>query len=237
VAATGGLGSALSSVDWGANITQFCANGAIVDGIDKGVMRLAIWSKQFEIIEGKERPAICFIREMQTAGHLAAAAAALGCYKLAASGMRTIVESALYYSYFRVHEAELATLLRDERWYMSKQEILDYHVIHTVGFADLQKKISLSEILNPWYSKLSAVIHGQVPGMWHTQKGIAGIKYEAELAAEVADYFEGATKIVDRLFFSTVGRELWSYFSPTAKKSLLHGMSGELKTVLGLSAA
>lgn len=231
------LAAALAAVDWAGNVAQFCADASIVQRMEAAGLRLAVWSRQFENIEGKEVPAICFIREMQTAGHLTATAAALGCYKLAASGMRTVLESALYYSYFRVHGAELATLLRDDGWYISKQEILDYHGVHTEGFAELQKKFPLTATLNPWYSKISAVVHGQLPGAWHSQKGIADIKSDSLLSKAVADHFDECVKIVDRLFLLTVGRELWPFFSSAAKKSLLHGVPGEVKTLLALDSA
>lgn len=231
------ISSALSAVNWAGNVAQYCADEDVVERMEAAGLRLAVWSKQFENIEGKVVPAICFVREMQTAGHLTAAAAALGVYKLAASGMRTVVETALYYSYFRVHPVELATLLRDEKWYIGKQEVLDYHAVHTDGFADLQKKLSLAAILNPWYSKMSAIIHGQVPGAWHSQQGIADIKSSKELSQDVAAQFEECIRIVDRLFLLTVGRELWAYFSPSAKKSILHGVPGDIKTLLALDSA
>jgi hypothetical protein len=231
------LAAALTAVNWNGIVVEYCADTPVVERMEAAGLRLAVWSKQFENIEGKEVPAICFVREMQTAGHLAATAFALGCYKLAASGMRTVVETALYYSYFRVHQVELATLLRDDKWYVSKQEILDYHSLHTPGFADLQKKLPLSAILNPWYSKISAVIHGQVPGAWHAQKGIADIKFNPTLSKAVAEQFDECVAIVDRLFLLTVGRELWAFFSPSAKKTLLHGVPGDVKTLLALDSA
>lgn len=200
-------------------------------------LRLAIWSKQFENIEGNDNQAICFVREMQTAAHLTVTATALACYKLAASGLRTVVETALYYSYFRSHPAELATLLRDDKWYISKQDVLDYHSTHTTGFYELQKKFPLAAILNPWYSRMSAIIHGQIPGAWHRQRSISQITPNDILTAEVAKELEACVTIVDRLFFTTVGKDLWEYFSPTAKKSLLHGISGEFKTALALDSA
>lgn len=200
-------------------------------------IRLAIWSKQFENLEGNENPAICFVREMQSAGHFAVTASAISCYKLAASGMRTVVETALYYSYFRSHRAELATLLRDDKWYITKGEILEYHATHTADFIELQKKIPLSGVLNPWYSKISAIVHGQIPGMWHSQTGISDIKPNAALLTAVVQEFEECVRIVDRLFFLTVGRELWPSFSPPAKKALLHGMHGDVKSALGLDSA
>jgi hypothetical protein len=231
------LAAALGAVNWAGNVAQYCAEVEIIERMEVAGVRLAVWSKQFENIEGTRVPAICFIREMQTAGHLVATASALGCYKLAASGMRTVVETALYYSYFRIHEVELATLLRDDKWYISKQEILDYHVLHTPGFAELQKKFPLSAILNPWYNKISAIIHGQVPGTWHTQKAIIDIKSDPTLSKEVAEQFEECVRIVDRLFLLTVGRELWGVFSSSAKKRLLRGVPGEIKTLLVLDSA
>lgn len=231
------LAPAITAVDWAANVAQYCTDGGIVDRMEAAGLRLAIWSKQFENIEGKQVPAICFIREMQTAGHLTATAAALGLYKLAASAMRTVVETALYYSYFRVHPVELATLLRDEKWYVSKQDIVDYHATHTHGFSELQKKLSLVAILNPWYSEISAIVHGQVPGAWHAQRGIVDIKSNPVLSSAVVEQFEECVRIVDRLFLLTVGRELWAYFSPSAKKGILHGMPGDIKTLLALDSA
>ncbi|WP_157656436.1 hypothetical protein [Burkholderia ubonensis] len=231
------LCAALGAVNWAGNVAEFSANTPAVEQFEAAALRLAIWSRQFENIEGKSNPAICFVREMQVAGHMAATASALGCYKLAASGLRTIVETALYYSYFRTHPVELATLLRDDKWYVSKQDILDYHAQHTSGFGELQKKWPLNSILNPWYSKISAVVHGQVPGVWHSQKGISGIKSNDALLGEVVNELNVCIQIVDRLFFLTVGRELWQNFSQSAKRSLIHGLPGDFKAVFGLDSA
>lgn len=231
------LSAAILSVNWEGHVGTFCADTPTVERFETAGLRLAIWSKQFEIIEGKENQAICFVREMQAAGHLAVTATALACYKLAASGLRTVVETALYYSYFRNHPAELATLLRDDKWYVSKQDVVDYHLTHTPGFSDLQKKFPLGAILNPWYSRMSAIIHGQVPGVWHSQKAISQIAPNSLLMSEVVKEFEECIQIVDRLFFTTVGKDLWEYFSPSAKKSLLHGLAGDFKTALALDSA
>lgn len=231
------LSTAVLAVKWPDNVAAFCANVPIVERFEVASLRLAIWSKQFENIEGTENQAICFVREMQTASHLAVTATALACYKLAASGLRTVVETALYYSYFRTHPTELATLLRDDKWYVSKQEILDYHMTHTAGFGDLQKKLPVGSILNPWYSRMSAIIHGQIPGAWHSQRAISQIAPNTELMSAVASELEQCVSIVDRLFFTTVGRELWGNFSPSAKTALLKGLTGEVKTAMGLDSA
>lgn len=229
--------SALQSVDWNANVSVLCGNAPAVARLEAASVRLAVWAKQFENTEGKDNPAICFIREMQSAGHFTVTASALACYKLAASGMRTILETALYYSYFRSHPSELATLVRDDKWYISKQEILDYHATHGAKFAEHQKKLPLIGELNTWYSKISAIVHGQIPGVWHSQGGISSTKPDDKLLEVVMLEFEQCIRIVDRLFFLTVGQELWPNFSPSAKKALLHGMAGDVKTALGLDSA
>lgn len=231
------LANALKSVDWNSNVQFLCANQTAVMRLEAASRRLAVWSKQFENIEGKENPAICFIREMQSAGHSAVTATALSCYKLAASGMRTVVETALYYSYFRTHPSELSTLLRDAKWYVSKQEIIEYHSTHNARFIELQKKFPVVNELNTWYSKISAIVHGQIPGVWHAKSGIANIKPEIELMESVIYEFEQCVRIVDRFFLLTVGGELWPNFSPSAKNAILHGMSGNTKETLGLDSA
>jgi len=237
MATTQHLGAALATVKWPDHIAAFCADAVLVARFEAAGLRLAIWSKQFENIDGKDNQAICFVREMQTAGHLAVTATALACYKLAAAGLRTVVETALYYSYFRTHSVELATLLRDDKWYVSKQEIIDYHMAHTAGFSEMQKKFPVTSILNPWYSKMSAIVHGQIPGAWHSQRSISQIKPNTELMEVVIQELEECVRIVDRLFFTTVGRDLWQYFSPSAKKSLLNGLPGDVKAALLLDAA
>src|SRR5260221_11290517 len=106
------LVAALKAVDWNINVDRFLNNANAVDTISKGNLRLAVGSKQLENSD-KHNPALCFIRELQVAGHNVAALAALALYKPAAASMRTILEAALYYSYFRTHISELATLAID----------------------------------------------------------------------------------------------------------------------------
>ena len=230
------LVDSLSHVDWSGNVSSFCADDSIVDSMAESNFRLAIWSKQFEQIE-KDNPALCFIREMQVAGHLVATSTALAVYKAAAASTRTVLESALYYTYFRTHPSELATLVRDDKWYMSKSEIIQYHVTHTPDFNEVQKKLPVVSLVNPWYSKISAIVHGQIPGVWVTQKSIKDTKPDAALQQIVVSNFTEGVDIVHRLFLCTVGRELWDYFSPPAKKTLLHGLSGDIKTTLGIDSA
>lgn len=230
------LTDALSAVNWSTHVATFSADLIAVQKVAAGNLRLAVWAKQFESIE-KGNPALTFIREMQAAGHLVASTTALALYKSAAGSCRTVLESALYYTYFRTHPTELATLVRQDKWYVSKANIIEYHGVHTVDFPDVQKHCPVVQPLNAWYSKISAIVHGQIPGAWHPQRSIADTKPNPDLQSEVVQNFAECVGIVNNLFLCTVGRELWAHFSTTAKKEIVHGMSGAAKAALGLDLA
>lgn len=227
---------ALQSVDWGANVDDFCTDTATVEPLAQASLRLALWSKQLEQVDAKN-PALCFIREMQVAGQLVAVSTALAIYKSAAASCRTLVETALCYTYFRLHPVELATLTRSEKWFMAKDDILEYHTQHTPHYVEAQKCLAFVARLNPWYSKVSAVIHGQVPGAWLSRHSIKDIAPDAQLRTEVLAYFVDAVDLVHRLFLCTLAQDFWDYFSPAAKKALSAGLSGDVKAVLKLDRA
>ncbi len=230
------LAAALKSVTWSLNIDAFLGEANSVNQVAAANVRIATWALQFETID-KGNPALCFIREMQVASHHVAALLGLALYKPAAGAMRTAVETALYYSYFRTHPSELATLARDPDFYLSKSEVVDYHKIHTPGFKDLQGQLGVASGLSAWYSKVSAVLHGQVPGIWVTHKSMSEIKFDKPtLHAAVSTFLEGE-ELIHRFFLCTVGRQLWGSVSTSAKKVLLKGLSGSLKTSLRLDSA
>jgi hypothetical protein len=52
----------------------------------------------------------------------------------------------------------------------------------------------------------------------------------------VAESFERCVKCVNDLFLCTVAQELWDDFGSTAKKALLRGLAGDVKTVLNLDS-
>lgn len=230
------LNTVLRAVDWNGNVNEFVSDVASVAQVEKAVQRLAIWSLQLERVDA-DNPALCFIREMQASAHLVAVCTALGIYKGAASGMRTMVETALYYSYFRVHLVELPTLLRNEKWYISKGDVLEFHSLHTERFNEIQGKLGLVGDLNAWYSRISAVIHGQIPGNWLSPSGISAFKPDIKTRLEALQMFIKGEELVHRLFLATVGRENWESFSTSAKSALLKSMSGDVRSFIGLDTA
>lgn len=230
------LVDAVSAVDWNGNVAAFVADKTAVEKLASASLRIAIWSRQLEACDNNN-PALSFIREMQVANQSVSALIALALYKAAAAGMRATVESALYYTYFRGHPVELATLVRDPTYHVSKTSIVEYHKQHTVGFKDKQAKLGLIDRLEAWYSQISAIIHGQLPGVWVLHTALKDTAHVDETSTEAVEMFVAAADIVHRLFLATVAAELWNGFSTPAKGKLLAGFPGDVKAVLALDKA
>ena len=230
------LAASLAAVNWNSNVKHFLGHPTAAEQLEKAALRLAVWAKQFENLE-KGNPALCFIREMQVASQQVACLAALAIYKASASAIRATLELALYYTYFRTHHAELATLVRDQTYYVDKTDLLEYHRRHTAEFAKLQHELGLIGDINKWYSDVSAVIHGQIPGLWISQKKLEDTAYNEQLLNLVVDTYCKGGELVQRLFLCTAGREIWGGISAPAKRVVMHGVSGHIKDILGLDAA
>jgi hypothetical protein len=229
------LATAISGINWNENVASFLLDEAAVSMLAQTNTRLAIWARQFEAID-RGNPALTFLREMQSASHTVVVLTALALYKPAAASMRNMVEAALYYSYFRTHPSELATLASGA-YYIEKGNIIDFHKRHTPQFNSLQEKLGLLSRLEKWYGSVSSIIHGQIPGTWLDHASIAGIKPKSSTQAIVVAKFSEGEDVVHRLFLCTVGRLLWDDFSTTAKKHLIKGLSGDIKTILQLDSA
>ncbi len=230
------LKDALTSVKWDSLVSEFIEYKTQAQKIEACNTRLAIWSRQLENAE-KGNPSLSFIREMQIAGHHFAALVSLALYNPAAATVRTIVETALYYTYFRTHPQELATLVRDENYYIDKQSIVNYHKQHSNNFIKYQSCFDLIGKLNSWYSKISAVIHGQIPGTWITHQALVDLKHKESDLNAIIETFEESEEIVHHLFLCTVGVELWVSFSPTSKRKLIKGLPGKTRATLGISSS
>lgn len=230
------LNSALSKIDWHANIATLVADTQPGNSLASANLRLAIWAKQFEEAD-RDNPALCFIREMQVAGQYVAVLIALSLYKPAAGSIRSVLETGLYYTYFRNHLVELHTQARGGSYYLEKRELMEFHKIHTPMFVELQQKLGVISRLEKWYGQISALVHGQIPGVWvdhHSVSEIKPIKATQDIAIE--SFVEGV-EILHRMFLCSTGRELWDSFASDAKKQLLTGMHGDLKKALLLDSA
>lgn len=230
------LESEISAVDWNANVAAFLKDGSAAESLTKSALRLAVWSKQLEIAD-RGNPALAFVREMQVSSQSVAALTALALYKPAASAMRTMVETALYYTFFRTHSTELATLVRDQGYFLQKYDLVEYHKRHTPKFNELQNKVGLLQKLEEWYKYISSIVHGQLPGGWISHTSIAQIKLDGKILAIVVSRFVQAEELIHLLFLCTAGRDLWHDFSLNAKRAILTGMSADVKAAFELDGA
>ncbi len=230
------LAAAIQAVDWNTNVKDFLSDAASVHSLAAGNMRLAVWARQFEGAD-KGNPALAYIRDMQVASQQLTAVIALALYRSAGASMRNILEAGLYYSYFRTHPSELATLIRDPAFYIDKQFVLEFHKRHTPRFVEMQTKLGLVARMDKWYRSVSAIVHGQIPGAWSAQTSLHDVKHTIETRKSVIDACIEGEDIVHRLFLCTAGNSLWDGFSASAKGKLLAGLPGDAKTLLGLEGA
>ena len=214
----------------------FTSDPGLVDQFATAAMRLAVWAKQLENADSKN-PALCFVRGMQASAMLVPVLTALALYPAAAAAIRSMLENALYYTYFRSHHSELATLVRDNTYYVDRSYVTDYHKKHTRNFSELQDASGLLSRLSSTYSELSSVVHGQVPGAWSPLASIEGAHPRPATVNKVAVKFQEAEALIHDLFLCTCGQELWNDFSTSAKGKLLKGLSGQYKVVLALDSA
>jgi hypothetical protein len=117
--------AAISAVDWQKNVDELLADKTSAETLAAANLKLAIWSRQLEGADAGN-PALCFVREMQIAGQHVAVLIALALYKPAAGSIRSVLETALYYSYFRTHFSELETLARGMGYYLEKRHVMSF---------------------------------------------------------------------------------------------------------------
>ncbi len=234
--AASSLAKKLGSVDWNGPSSVFQRDTARLKRVYERLHRLAVWSKGFESAE-KGNPALPFIRAMQMDAYDCTVLAALALYKPSAGSMRAMVDSALYYSFFRSHPAELSTLARDSKFYVGKSDVFAFHFAHTPDFKTTQSVLGLESRFNDWYKRVSAMIHGQLPGRWTLHSGLGEIKHATTILEQVISEFEASEDLVHRLFLCTAGRDSWSDFSADARKTLLKGLAPKEQSVLGLTIA
>lgn len=228
--------TALGSVDWNKNAAWLKDNTELAQRIESCNGILAIWAMQLEKTE-LGNPALSFIREMQHAGHHAACCLGLALYKSAAGAMRSMLECAMYYCYFRTHVSELQTLIRDDKYYVSKKEILEFFKKHIVEYQLKQEKLGLVGRLEHWYSKTSAIVHGQIPGKWSQGSSVSDFLHSSSHMAEAVDHFESGALLVRDLFLCTIAVDVWPGVSTTSKKAILKGFTPEVKGLLKLDSA
>jgi hypothetical protein len=230
------LKGALKGVDWEVSIDAFLGQADSISALDDACTRIAVWSGQFESAD-KGNPALAYVRSIQASAHEVVAACALSLYGAAAASIRNVVEGGLYYTYFRHHLAELTTITRDASYFVSRADVVSFHKVHTVNFKGLQELFGFLSKLEVWYGQISATVHGQLPGVWIAHSGLDEIKPSTKILKLVVGEFCRGEELLHELFLLTAGRQMWDRFSTPAKKALLKGLDGKIRTALGLDKA
>ena len=227
---TAALETVLTTVDWNASISQFVLDAATVEAFQRGCHLASVWNYELSF-QNFDNPALPFLQEMKASLFYVPACFGLGLYKPAASSMRAAVENALYFSYFITHASELHTLLADSAYYLSKAKILEYHNLHTPDFKKKQRPLGFTSELEAWYSEISAIVHGQIPGTW-SSTALANTSFEPTLSRAALREFNRAVQLINYLFLLTTDKDTWEGFSSPARQLFLKGMSGVRKRVL-----
>ncbi len=233
MSASDSLKASLGAVDWNKNAQDFLSDNELVEAVSEATLLIAQWSRQLESAD-RRNLALCFVRSMQTECQHISALIGLSLYKPAAASMRTLLESALYYTYFRSHPVELSTLVIGDNFFMDKRDVLEYYNKHIGNFNAKQKCFNLIERLNKWYKEISSLVHGQIPGVWITHSSLDQISHDVKTKRAAADKYTDVVKIVHHLFLCTLST-LWSHFSQDARRLFLVGIGKSKQTTLGIS--
>lgn len=162
------LTDVLKGVDWNGNVSRFAQGSTRIKKLTACCEKISVFTHELSF-QDFDNAALPFLQEMKASSFQAPACLALGLAKPAAGLMRAAVENALYFSYFRVHPSELRTLRIDDNYYLTKRSIIEYHKKHTPYFSTRAEKLGLLNGLDNWYSTISAIVHGQIPGVWSSK--------------------------------------------------------------------
>jgi len=231
------LRSGLLSIDWARSVNFYLSREQeTLAPVDRAFSRIAVWSRALERADSGN-PALSFVRGVQSASLSVVVCSSAALYIASAGSIRSIVENGLYYSFFREHPAELRTLIGQDGYYLSKSEIIQYHKTHTKDFKVLQEKTGFLLKLDKWYSKVSAIVHGQIPGEWVNHTNLAEISHDQEMLDSLTGFFCEAEELLHILFLITCGRALWDQFLTQQKRILIAGTPGDWKSLLKIDGA
>lgn len=229
------LFEALEKPDWGSNVRTLLKEKQLIESLDAECKLLALWLLGF-IKHDKNCKANAFAFQMVSSSQHAIALASLGLYTPAAGSLRGMLESALYFLYFRSHPIELDTLVRDVDFYLQKSDVLQFFIKHVPDFQTKQACFGLTSEITIWYKNVSSVIHAQIPGSWGGPRDLNSVSQDLDSAKNIAQFHSKATVIINQLFLVVIGSEIWGSLSIDSRKIFLKGISSQTKQVLKLDA-
>jgi len=218
----------LNEINWDDICSESTKEVAIYSGIEESLSILSTWLG--ELISNHEcNPALPFLYEAHVSLNDFCSSISLGLYKLSASSLRIVLESFLNFSYYKDHPVELNTLISNDSFYLGKAEIIEYHLLHTPQFNERSRQLDTINKLNIFYKEISQVIHGQIPGKWHTCMAFLDRKYDKDSFQIVASKFCNLSEIINLFLISSLKNEEWINLNHRSKKLFFKGMSKEKK--------
>ena len=226
---------AISNPKWNENVQAFLKQKTLINGLDTECQLMARWVVDLYKFDPKCN-ANGFIFQLLSSSQHVIALASLGLFTPAAGSLRGMLESALYFVYFRTHPTELNTLFRDKDYYIQKSDILQYLNDHIPDYKIKQAALSLNTELNSWYKEVSSVIHAQIPGNWGGPKDLSSTEFNEIYVKNVTDMHSKAVSLINRLLLCTVAPDIWGQSSPENRKLFLKSLPTTTKQVLKLDS-
>lgn len=219
------LTDALLQIDWEQVIQDTDASPGLTSRLDDAAGIVSMWAKQLVTID-RSNPALPFVYEFQASSHYSAALIALGLYRPAIFVARTMLESCLYYTYFRTHHEELDTLLRSNKYFVDKSSVIEYHKTHTRCFPSRAHELNTISNVNDWYREASVIAHGQVPG----SKTLGGrslkeTSFDSTMAARSTEFFSNGASLLNHWILSTIPEKMWASVAMECRPRFLSGIS------------
>lgn len=227
--------TAISNPKWNENVQEFLKQESLIDSLDKECQLMARWVLELYKFDPK-CTANAFVFQLLSSSQHVIALASLGLFTPAAGSLRGMVESALYFVYFRTHPTELSTLLRDKDFYVQKSDVLQYLNQHIPDYSIKQSALSLNADLNSWYKEVSSVIHAQIPGNWGGPKDLSSTKFNESHVKNVTSMHGKAASLINRLLLCTVAPDIWGQSSPENRKLFLKSLPAATKQILKLDS-
>lgn len=230
------LAASIKAIDWNAVVRNSTAQTGIFDRVEAQTLLIAHWVRQLTR-HYQNNPATPFLYEMQAAAREVGILLALGRTKAAAGSIRVVVENSLYFVYFVDHPIELTSLRLNKSYYMTKAGVMEYLKAHIPNFTVRAAAFELISALNDWYSDISAIVHGQVPGQWSPDMKITSDPPSQDALDVATKAFERGCQIASQLFIVCLAPRCWDDFSTASKKVILRGVSADKRAALQLNAA
>ncbi|TOB48499.1 hypothetical protein CGK04_22360, partial [Vibrio parahaemolyticus] len=116
--------------------------------------------------------------------------------------------------------------------YISKADVLAYHNLHTPDFTDRSRGVGLTSRLEKSYAKISAIVHGQMPGVWHSSPSLANKRYDKDLVKEAINEFVEVVGIVNLMMLMLISDEDWNNIDQKVKAILINGVDSKFINLL-----